>query len=196
MSEGAEPIDPRIARSRARVIEAATRLLVEQGPRAVTADAIAERSGVAKSTIYRHWPSISHLLADVLRANIPSPPPIDPDARFEEALRSTMHSFAAGMADPEWVLVITAIISLRARIPELAELLTADLDTKTAIVEQLLAQGAAEGVLPAGLDARQATRLLAGPMLLAALLGEMEDSAAVADESVDAFLRLHRIRST
>src|SRR5690606_191899 len=49
------PLDARVARSRATVLRTATDLLVEGGPSAVTIDAIVARSGVAKSTIYRHW---------------------------------------------------------------------------------------------------------------------------------------------
>src|SRR4029077_11891972 len=45
--------NPRIARTRERVIRSATDLLVEGGPWAVTVDAVVARSGVAKSTIYR-----------------------------------------------------------------------------------------------------------------------------------------------
>ena len=58
--------DPRVARSRAAVISAATELLVDAGPNAVTIDAIVARSGVAKSTIYRHWASRDDVLLDVM----------------------------------------------------------------------------------------------------------------------------------
>src|SRR5687767_10053529 len=46
--------DGRIARTRSAVLRSATDLLMEGGPSAVTIDAIVARSGVAKSTIYRH----------------------------------------------------------------------------------------------------------------------------------------------
>ena len=49
--------DPRVARSRTAVLDAATHLLVTGGPAAVTVDAVVAESGVAKSTIYRHWRS-------------------------------------------------------------------------------------------------------------------------------------------
>ena len=55
-------MDPRVARSRASLLEAATDLLVDGGPRAVTVDAVSERSGVAKSTLYRHFPSRDDLV--------------------------------------------------------------------------------------------------------------------------------------
>ena len=70
-------VDARVARSRAAVVRAATDLLVEGGPSAVTIDAIVARSGVAKSTIYRHWASRDDVLLDVMESCAPvSPHPI------------------------------------------------------------------------------------------------------------------------
>ena len=68
----APPCDPRVARSRAKLLAAATEILIETGPSSVTVDAVAERSGVAKSTLYRHWESRSALLVDVLRTHRPA----------------------------------------------------------------------------------------------------------------------------
>ena len=48
--------DPRIERTRQVVLDAALALVAESGYGAVTIEAVAARSGVAKSTIYRHWP--------------------------------------------------------------------------------------------------------------------------------------------
>jgi len=75
MSPEAEParvpegilVHPTGARSR-RVHEAALQatcdLLDEGGLPAVTVDAIAERSGVSKATIYKHWPSKTAVAAE------------------------------------------------------------------------------------------------------------------------------------
>ena len=50
-------LDERVRRSRAAVIGATTQLLVERGFGGATVDEISRRSGVAKTTIYRHWPT-------------------------------------------------------------------------------------------------------------------------------------------
>lgn len=54
--------DPRIERTRKVVLEAAAELIAECGLGRTTIEAVAERSGVARSTIYRHWPNRSDLL--------------------------------------------------------------------------------------------------------------------------------------
>ena len=55
-------IDPRVERTRRVVLDATIELIVEGGFTAVTIEAVAARSGVAKSTIYRHWPGRVELM--------------------------------------------------------------------------------------------------------------------------------------
>jgi AcrR family transcriptional regulator len=63
-----ESIDPRPERTRKVVLEAAIALVLERGYGGCTVEAIVERTGVARTTIYRHWPSRTELLADALSA--------------------------------------------------------------------------------------------------------------------------------
>lgn len=56
--------DPRLARTRARALSAAYDLLVEVGFGQVTMDGVSARSGVAKSTLYRHWTTRDDLLRE------------------------------------------------------------------------------------------------------------------------------------
>ncbi len=55
------------AHTRQRLLSAARDIVAEQGFAAATALAVAERSGVATGTIYRHFPNKSELVADVFR---------------------------------------------------------------------------------------------------------------------------------
>ena len=54
-SPGALREDPRRAKSRARVLASAVELLREEGLSGLTIEAVAARSGVAKTTIYRQF---------------------------------------------------------------------------------------------------------------------------------------------
>ena len=45
------------------MLDAASELLAEEGYGGFTVDGVAARSGVAKTTIYRHWPTRGDLLA-------------------------------------------------------------------------------------------------------------------------------------
>ncbi|MFC9789066.1 TetR/AcrR family transcriptional regulator [Rhodococcus sp. NPDC127528] len=63
--------DPRKARSRARLLDAATTLLARGGVEAVTIDAVTRAAKVARATLYRHFDSGTELLAAAFGRLIP-----------------------------------------------------------------------------------------------------------------------------
>ncbi|MGP4056132.1 TetR/AcrR family transcriptional regulator [Mycobacterium sp. 4D054] len=87
--------DPRPARSKARLLEAATALLRAGGPSAVTIDAVTRKANVARATLYRHFPSGNDLVAAAFTGLIP-PPPMPP---AEGSLRDRLIAIVAGWAD-------------------------------------------------------------------------------------------------
>lgn len=181
-------MDPRVARSRASLLQAATELLVDGGPRAVTVDAVSERSGVAKSTMYRHFPSRTDLLISVVRHNLPADQFPTPEGDFEESLRGLLHSIATSIADPEWARILPALLTLRATIPDLADLVEADRQDKDARLKEVLDRGVAEGLVPADIDVRTTAFLLIGPLVFAVLQQDLERLPVLADEVVDRFV--------
>lgn len=62
--------DPRYLRSRAAILDAARDLLLENGPTAVTHAQVAERAGIGRATVYRHWPRSDQLLSEAM-ATVP-----------------------------------------------------------------------------------------------------------------------------
>jgi AcrR family transcriptional regulator len=182
----------RVQRSRTRIIEASIDLIVEQGANGLTVDAIAERSGVAKSTLYRHWRSIDALILDVFRAAVPPTIEPDPAASFEDSLRQQVASAAAAMADPRYVRLLPDLLALRHQYPELGELADRDRAQKEANVARILALGAAEGRVPPNLDVRTVCIVLLGPMTSCALFGEPERIDEVAAFAVERFIDSYR----
>jgi AcrR family transcriptional regulator len=57
---------PRSETARKAVLAAAAELLLDHGLHAVSMDAVAERAGVSKATIYRWWPKKETLALDML----------------------------------------------------------------------------------------------------------------------------------
>jgi AcrR family transcriptional regulator len=57
---------PRSEKARKAVLDAAAELLLARGLSAVSMDAVAERAGVSKATIYRWWPTKETLALDAL----------------------------------------------------------------------------------------------------------------------------------
>ncbi len=87
--------DPRPARSRARLLDAATALLRSGGPSAVTVDAVTRGANVARATLYRHFPSGNDLLAAAFHSLIP-PAPMPPESG---SLRDRLVALVQAQAD-------------------------------------------------------------------------------------------------
>src|SRR5215831_18236881 len=99
-SPSAPPGRPRSEQARRAVLEAARTLFDEQGYAAATIEAIAARSGVAKTTIYRSWPSRAAVLVDVLveMAATLVPPPGGGDAM--RAMAGELRGIASAVNGP------------------------------------------------------------------------------------------------
>jgi AcrR family transcriptional regulator len=57
---------PRSEKARLAILQAAAELLLDRGLSAVSMDAVADRAGVSKATIYRWWPTKETLALDAL----------------------------------------------------------------------------------------------------------------------------------
>lgn len=70
---------PRSEPARQAILAAATELMLARGLSAVSMDAIADRAGVSKATIYRWWPTKETLALDALYAQLTEPSSEPPD---------------------------------------------------------------------------------------------------------------------
>src|SRR5215469_18247976 len=61
-----DPGNPRVQSTRDRILAAARELLAETGPAGLTYSLLADRAGVTRQTLYRHWPAKSGLLVDMI----------------------------------------------------------------------------------------------------------------------------------
>jgi AcrR family transcriptional regulator len=109
-------VDPRARRTEQAILDATADLVREVGPAAVTIELVAERSEVARSTIYRRWRDIDELLLDVC-APITRfrPGPLTGDLRDD--LRALARSYASELNDVVFreVLTFTMDAALRSR---------------------------------------------------------------------------------
>ena len=90
------------ARNRRKILHATARLIAEQGPAAVTMNAVAHAAGMGVGTVYRRFGDVSRLLLAVLddgeqrfqHAFMTGPPPLGPGAPAAERLRAFLHTLA------------------------------------------------------------------------------------------------------
>lgn len=183
-------MDPRIARTRKAVLDAATDLLVEGGPSALTMDAVVARSGVAKSTLYRHWDTRDALVAAVFDVCAPEMEIPESPGSCEEGLRALVRSLARSLSEEHWDQLAPALILLSRQHPELADLDSEMKQAQHEATEAVLQLGIEEGILDASVldDVNRTVALVIGPIVFAGLSGMTPVDAGLADACVDQFL--------
>jgi AcrR family transcriptional regulator len=115
----AEHSDPRPARSRARLLDAATELLKSGGPSAVTVDAVIRRANVARATLYRHFSSANDLLAASFTSLIPPPPMPPEEGSLRDRLTAIVVAWAESISEAPTILTAMSWLSLG---PDIAHL--------------------------------------------------------------------------
>ena len=185
-------MDPRIARTHQAVMDAAIELLLEGGPGAVTVDGVVARSGIAKTTIYRHWATRDALVADVFEHLAPDIPAPDPTLPFEEALRELAHSFVDVMSDPYWKRLLPSLMLLKSQQSAIADLETDLKKHQSDVVTPVFACGVREGALGAEEDPEICILLLVGPILMAGRFDTVPLTHEFADKVTDHFLAATR----
>src|SRR4051812_24675840 len=115
--------DGRTQRSRKAVLTATVKLLAEAGLSGVSVDEVAKRSGVAKTTIYRHWPSRSALLLDAC-SNLGTKAQV-PDTGTLKGDLTVLATYMAGrLRSDRWASILPSMLDAAERDPELAEVHT------------------------------------------------------------------------
>lgn len=198
--------DPRPARSRARLLDAATALLRSGGPSAVTVDAVTRGANVARATLYRHFPSGNDLLAAAFNSLIP-PAPMPPT---EGPLRDRLVALVLAQAEliAEAPATLTAMYWLALgrdmqHLPDLRHSARSDSPEVNTLRERIAAQYAApfEAIFDSpqaaaelgDIDRSRAIALLIGPLLLGRVSTLSDfDYRECARAAVDGFLHVHR----
>ena len=184
---GVDP-DPRVLRSIDAVQTAALKLFVDGGPRAVTVDAVSDSSGVAKTTIYRHWTDRAHLLADTYRACLPivAEPPASLDP--EQALRFVVRELVTGLGTPPARPALPHLIATPLDAVESLALPEGILDQTFAPVVAAIRSCAQVDLIPVDTDILEAKHEIVGFVIMSALDPDCPMSNALADRIVNLFI--------
>ncbi|TCC45105.1 TetR/AcrR family transcriptional regulator [Kribbella capetownensis] len=169
---------PRDAGVEARVIEAAMAEMQARGYDGLSVDRVADRAGVAKTTLYRRWPSKAELVVAMitgLRAAVPFDPSGDP--------RRDLTDLVTGIATTLSAVPTTLIADLAAaaaREPRVRESVRALWGERHAAVTAVVGQAQADGLVPGHASPAVLVDQLVGPLYYRLLVtGEPIDSAYV-----------------
>jgi AcrR family transcriptional regulator len=163
-----DEIDPRIERSRMCLLEATADLLREVGYGQLTIEAVAARSGVAKSTIYRHYASKAELVSDAFTAvhtrggaDLPPPGPV------RGRVAAILTDLACAVDEPDRLAcLMPALIDAAERSDEMAGLAQRMADESAAPLQAVIADAVEAGELPPQTDPAVLADALVGPIVL------------------------------
>jgi AcrR family transcriptional regulator len=155
--------DDRVRRSKKAVLAATFQLLAEQGLGGVSVDEVSKRSGVAKTTIYRHWPSRSALLVDAC-SSLNTRPQVPDTGSFRGDLTALATHLAGRLRDDRWASILPSVIDAAERDPELAEVHTRLHAGFMAPLYAIIERAQARGELPKTCDPSVIVASVVGPL--------------------------------
>jgi AcrR family transcriptional regulator len=156
--------DPRVVLSRERVIAATLELLTESGLGELTVDDVSRRSGVAKTTIYRHWPNRAALVIDAcLRMDDGDQAPPDTGS-LEGDVSAFLKQLAELLVTARWSSILPSIVDAAEHEPEFAAVHSTIQGRHAAPLRAALERAVVRGELSSSADLSAITAALLGPL--------------------------------
>jgi AcrR family transcriptional regulator len=169
------------------ILQATIELLCEQGFAGTTVEAVAERAGVGKATIYRRWATREDLL--LAAGGEMGPCPGDPDCgNLRDDLVLLIGGLVSMLTETPVGSLLPATVEEAARNPEMRSRLDAFITERRAPVRAALARADERGELRAGVDHELVIDLLSGPVFTRTLLTGTPLEERVSERIVDAVL--------
>ena len=183
--------DPRIARTRARALEATLELAAESGLHACTFDAVSERSGIARSTLYRHWSNQSELVMDALESQ-----DVEHVAHDTGSLRDDMliHMLGLGreLESSTWGAMVPQLVAAAATDPGMSDMLRKGSDNYLRIDAEIIERAQERGEVASDIDSTHAALLFSAPIFYRYFIARHPVDGRWITSHVDAIVRLLR----
>lgn len=184
-------IDPRIERTRRVVLDAAAELVGECGFGRASIEAISERSGVARSTIYRHWPERSELLVEAVGKRVGPVAAVDSGDLRTDLLQVFSHLGNLLSSEPT-KCVAASFIAEAMRDPELAALHAKFTERRRAVSTTLIERAISRGDLPKTTDPAAMADDLAAPVFFRALILHQPVEKTWIESHVDRWIEIYQ----
>jgi AcrR family transcriptional regulator len=180
------PGHPRVERTRSHILAVARELLPEVGPAGLTYSLLAERAGVTRQTLYRHWPARAALLVDMILTGNSSGYP-EPGSDPRAVATAWLTSLRGGLEDGAARTAVLAVTAQADVDQDSAQALVRIGADRLAAFNQLLA--------PSGLQVgAEEYTMLVGPVLARLLFDRAEVTAEFIDDVVGGWLATLRCR--
>lgn len=181
-------VDPRIERTRTVVLSATIDVIAERGFAGATIDAVATRSGVARSTIYRNWQNRTDLLLEAVRSRFGRlGDEIEGDARRD--LLALCNRLATLLTTEPMASVAASLIVESRRDASLQELHRRFVEVRLGELAGVVDEARRRGDLPDAPDGETAAADLGAAIFFRALVVRSEIEPAWIEAHVDDIVR-------
>jgi len=191
VSASTQRLDPRVERSRQAILDATLQLLTPDGDvNSLTVEAVAARSGVAKTTIYRRWRDKWELALDAVVIDmLPRlDEPVDVGDTRKELL-TFVNSVVKMLAATPYGPAMQGLVSPIATDPDLARVYREQVvQPRHAELTPVIKRGIARGDLRPDTDIRLVHELLVGPIFYRLLFSGAPLDRKLGPRLVDAIL--------
>ena len=145
------------------MLSTAFELLGEGGVAGFTVDEVARRSGVAKTTIYRHWPSREALVLDVC-SRISADQEVPDTGSLQGDVTAILTNIGHLLGTARWSSVLPSIVDVAERDPEFADIHRSIQHRHAAPLRAVIDRAARRGEVPATADRSTMIASLMGPL--------------------------------
>jgi AcrR family transcriptional regulator len=169
------PRDPDTDRA---ILRTTFRHLVQVGYGGLSIEAVAAAAGVAKTTLYRRYPTKRDLVVAALESGTAIVPPID-NGDTRSALASFVHQAIGAMVETGAIRVLASLLVEESREPDLLDVFRRRLlEPRRDLVVDLIRRGIERGDVRTNVDPLIVTEMIAGAIFgHHAVLGEHADEA-------------------
>jgi len=176
---------PRDPRTRAAILAAARALLERGGLTAVTIEAIAQKAGVSRPTIYRYWSNAPAVAMAAFLDSSGAPDAAKSGRTPLAALRAQLHAVADAFAAPTGRSVAAMVAAAQSE-TELAKAFRHEFIARNRDATRLLLDRCVEDRLVAPpVDMELALDLIFGPLFYRLLMGHAPITRAFVDRLID-----------
>ena len=180
------PGRPRSERARRAILQAAADLLLDEGTAQVSMDAVAERAGVSKATIYRWWPSKERLALDALLEWAATGGSPRDTGSLRGDLLALVRPWVREIRRRPFARVIAALVTAAQSDPAFAEEYRRHfVEQRRAPMRAAFERAIARGEAPADLDVEVALDLIYGPIYHRLLHGHAALTDRFATSAID-----------
>ena len=182
--------DPRLEATRSHALEAALNILQEEGVLAVTHAAVSSRTGISRSTLYRHWPRLGELRNAAFAYAATGPTNVPPtNGPLRADLTWMLGNLMTALNETPWGKIAPQVIAVAATDEQTRGLMSGWIDDRKRDVESAFVAARARGELKKEASVEELVELAIAVPYFRKLVAGLELTPDWLDEHVDMICR-------